>query len=347
MVQRRPTAPNGRARCFTGRHGPSRPSSPSPLLAAARERRGRGAAVVGSAERVLAVAVRRQARRGGRPRTAARSRPGAGAGRSRHRPTRPAARGWRCASRARSTVRPRAQRPELRHAARSPTASTAWSGSTPAGAGPGRISLRARFGNSQGDVRPAPDHLDLRRHRLPAVAGRPERLAGRMDRQGLPRAPHRARGVQVAGPVPASLHAAGPRPGERRRRRARRSGVSFVAWERGGIVEARVKLSSRRRWSGVQRLGPAPAVRDDVPRASGRAGAHTSPGWRRAPSPPWCGSRCCRPRARASAGADDRHDRARGAGGPALASASFRSRTGTRCWHGRTGTARAGGCGLP
>jgi hypothetical protein len=34
-------------------------------------------------------------------------------------------------------------------------------------------------------------------------------------------------------------------------------GVMFVAWERAGVVEARVRLTSRRRWSGVQRLGPA------------------------------------------------------------------------------------------
>ena len=33
-------------------------------------------------------------------------------------------------------------------------------------------------------------------------------------------------------------------------------GVSFVAWERGGVVEARVKLTGRR-WGPVQRLGRA------------------------------------------------------------------------------------------
>ncbi|MGH2979219.1 MAG: hypothetical protein ACRDLQ_06240, partial [Solirubrobacterales bacterium] len=34
-------------------------------------------------------------------------------------------------------------------------------------------------------------------------------------------------------------------------------GVVFVAWERAGVVEARVKLSSRRSWGPVRRLGDA------------------------------------------------------------------------------------------
>ena len=68
----------------------------------------------------------------------------------------------------------------------------------------GRISLRARFGNSQGGFGPPRTISTFGGHRVPAVAGRPERRARGVDRQVVTRPPHRACRDQVARALPAA-----------------------------------------------------------------------------------------------------------------------------------------------
>ena len=276
--------------CFTGCNGP--PAALVAVLAlpvaASRPRR---AAVVAAAERLVAVAVRRQPRRGGRPRTAARSRRGAGA-----------------------AQRPRRRAGRLRLAVREPGAlafgperSARRISSTPLvaygldrvrrarharGAGPDAISLRARFGRTRRASSAA-----RTRSRPIGVAGGPPSLAGherrarRMDRQRLARPPHRAGRDPVPGPVPAARHAARPRPG-----------ANVVAGA-GARRDVR-RLGARRRGRGARqargpRMGPACSgsaarrgVRDTfrvvgsrparVPRVAGRGRRVRCPARRRA-----------------------------------------------------------------
>ena len=204
----------------------------------------------------------------------------------------------------RARVRARAHRAELRHAAPHRTASTACVGlDTAASAGaagsrcaPASGARTASFG--------APRHdLDLssgrrRRRRWPA---RTASLAAWIAKASRGRRIVRA-AIKSPGPVRQPVHAARPRAGERRRRRRRRSGVMFVAWERAGVVEARVRLAG-------PRVGPRAAarprgqgVRDHVPRRrlSGRRGYLAwLAGGRRVRCR--CAWRCCRRRAPASA----------------------------------------------
>ena len=120
--------------------------------------------------------------------------------------------------------------------------------------GGGRISLRARFGNSQGTFGPPRTISTFGDTGFPPSLAGPDGLLaawiaksshGRrivraaLKSRGRFRHPFTLRGRGRANDVVA---------GEA-------LGVMFVAWERAGVVEARVKLSSRRRWSGVQRLG--------------------------------------------------------------------------------------------
>jgi hypothetical protein len=120
-----------------------------------------------------------------------------------------------------------------------------------------RISLRARFGRSDGTFG-RPDTIStftfaagapsLALHD-DAVAAWIAKSAGgrRMVRAAIRRpAGHFGRPVTLRGHGRANDVVAGVGPG-----------LMFVAWERGGRVEARVRLAGRRSWGRLQRLGPA------------------------------------------------------------------------------------------
>jgi hypothetical protein len=120
----------------------------------------------------------------------------------------------------------------------------------------GRISLRARFGNSQGAFGP-PRTISTYTEDggQPSLAGPNGSLAAWIARtpsgRRIVRAAVKSRGrfgrpFTLRGRGRANDVVAGAA-----------LGVMWVAWERAGVVEARVKLSSRRGWSGVQRLGRA------------------------------------------------------------------------------------------
>ena len=110
--------------------------------------------------------------------------------------------------------------------------------------------------NSKGEFRPAtapsrPTPIPASRRRSPARTAR-----WRVDRQGVPRAPHRAGGAEVRGPVPPSRHAARAAAGRTTSLRDRRwascsSPGNAAAWSR--------RASSWRgaKWGPVQRLGRA------------------------------------------------------------------------------------------
>ena len=120
----------------------------------------------------------------------------------------------------------------------------------------GRISLRARFGTSRGTFGPPRTISTFGDTGFPpSLAGPNGSLAAWIAKSShgrrIVRAAFKSRG-QFRHPF--TLRSRG-RANDVVAGQA--LGVSFVAWERGGIVEARVKLSSRRRWSGVQRLGRA------------------------------------------------------------------------------------------
>jgi hypothetical protein len=120
----------------------------------------------------------------------------------------------------------------------------------------GRISLRARFGNSRGTFGP-PRTISTYGEAggVPSLAAPNGNLAAWIAKGSSGRRIVRA-AIKSRGRFrhPVTLRGRG---------RARdvvagaALGVMFVAWERGGVVEARVKLSSRRSWGGVQRLGRA------------------------------------------------------------------------------------------
>jgi hypothetical protein len=138
--------------------------------------------------------------------------------------------------------------------------------------GGGRISLRARFGNSQGTFGPPRTISTF------GDTGFPPSLAGPNGSLAawIAKSSHGRRIVRAA------LKSRGRfRHPFTLRGRGRTNdvvagqalGVMFVAWERAGVVEARVKLSSRRRWSGVQRLGRAqPFATTFAAAGSGRRG---------------------------------------------------------------------------
>jgi hypothetical protein len=120
----------------------------------------------------------------------------------------------------------------------------------------GRISLRARLGNSQGEFAP-PRTISTYKEAAgtPSLAGPNGNLvawiAATPSGRRIVRAAIKSRGrfrdpVTLRGLGRANDVVAG-----------QALGVMWVAWERAGIVEARVKLSSRRSWSSVQRLGRA------------------------------------------------------------------------------------------
>jgi hypothetical protein len=122
--------------------------------------------------------------------------------------------------------------------------------------GSGRISLRARFGNSQGEFGPP------RTISTYSDTGFPPSLAGPNGSlvAWIAKSAHGRRIVRAA------LESRGRfRHPFTLRSRGRANdvvagealGVMFVAWERAGRVEARVKLSSQRRWGPLQRLGKA------------------------------------------------------------------------------------------
>ena len=271
----------------------------------------RRAAVVGARRRLVARAVRRQPRRRGVRRTAARLPPGTGAVHAR--PPASAPGGTRLAVREPGalTVRPRAQRAQLRDAAdhlrprprgraRHPPARDRRTASR---CGPASATRRA---SSARRARSRP----TRRHRLPALAGRPERRARRMDRQGPPTgAASCAPRCKSRRPVPAARSRCASRGRANDVVAGAALGVMFVAWERGGVVEARVKLSGRALGSACSVSGRAGRSRPRS-RSSDQAGGPTSRGLPRAPSrrvraggrPP--GAELSLPH-----GADARHDR--------------------------------------
>ena len=134
--------------------------------------------------------------------------------------------------------------------------------------GRGRISLRARFTRPDGSFS-RPDTIATYRPAFiqasaPALAVHDETvddvavaawIQGSARGRRIVRAALRRTGERFTRPV--TLRARG---------RARDvvagagPGVVFVAWERAGVVEARVKLNKRRSWGPVQRLGPTRKV---------------------------------------------------------------------------------------
>ncbi len=216
---------------------------------------------------------------------------------------------------------------ELRHAARSPTASTACSGSTSAtGRAAEVISLRARFSRPGRELRPA-----ATRSRPTESAGGPpslavhERCTRRLDRRATTWPAHRAR----RGPVAPGRASAG------RSRCAARGRASDVVAGAGAGRHVR-GLGARRRGRGageaggprhggaVQRIGRARERLDDVPRRLQRPAARLSRMARaRAAESGSCASAVLpageHPFPRA---ADGRHDRPRCAGRAAR----------RRCW---------------
>ncbi len=121
------------------------------------------------------------------------------------------------------------------------------------GSTPDRISLRARFGSSRGEFGPPRTISSY------TQAGGPPSLAGPRGSLAawIAASSHGRRIVRVA------LKSGGRfgRPVTLRRRGRATDvvagtalGVMFVAWQRGGFVEARVRLAGRR-WGPVQRLG--------------------------------------------------------------------------------------------
>jgi hypothetical protein len=120
----------------------------------------------------------------------------------------------------------------------------------------GRISLRARFGNSQGTFG-APRTISTYTEASSAFSLAPQSgdlvawIARTPSGRRIVRAAIKSRGrfrhaVTLRGRGRANDVVAGTA-----------LGVRWVAWERAGIVEARVKLANRRSWSRVQRLGRA------------------------------------------------------------------------------------------
>jgi hypothetical protein len=118
----------------------------------------------------------------------------------------------------------------------------------------GRVSLGARFGDSSGTFGPSRTISTYR------PAGGPPSLANGSLVAWISRA---ARGRRI---VRAALKSRGRfRHPFTLRGRGRANdvvagtalGVNFVAWERAGVVEARVSLAGRRPWGPVQRLGRA------------------------------------------------------------------------------------------
>ena len=247
------------------------------LFAACAERRRLAAPPWSAPEsRLVAVAVRRQPRRRGLGGRTGASPPGAGAGPSRRRVMRRG--GTRLAVREPGAprLRARARRPRTSSRRSSRTASIAWSGSTPGGAGRAAGSrLRARFGNLEGTFGPPRTISTYQRGRRPAVAGRPEReRSPRGSPRRSRRAPDRPRGDQVAGPVPASRHAAWPRAGQDdvvagagARRDVRRVGARGRG--RGAGAGSRARAAGGR----VQRLGPDAQGLDDRSGPPSPAGA--------------------------------------------------------------------------
>ena len=120
----------------------------------------------------------------------------------------------------------------------------------------GRVSLRARFGRSDGTFgSPRTISTYMEAGGPPSLAEPDGNLVAWIARTSkgrrIVRAAIRSRGrfgrpVTLRGRGRANDVVAG-----------RALGVMFVAWERAGVVEARVKLSHRRSWTGVQRLGRA------------------------------------------------------------------------------------------
>jgi hypothetical protein len=120
----------------------------------------------------------------------------------------------------------------------------------------GRVSLRARFGRSNGKFE-SPRTISTY-----VEAGGPPSLAGptgdlvawiaktsagrRIVRAAIKSGSRFGRPVTLRGKGRANDVVAG-----------RGSGFVFVAWERAGVVEARVRLTSHRSWGPVQRLGRA------------------------------------------------------------------------------------------
>ena len=310
--------------------------------------------MVGAAERLLAVAVRRQPRRGRSPRDGRAIATWRWSGPQPAKGARPAdaAGGARAG---RTAVRPRAQRPELRHPADHLRPRPRGRARHAHGAGRAAISLRARFGELEGRVRPAAHDLDLRRS--PASRRRwPARTA--RSPHGSPGRPHGRRIVRAAIEVP------GPLPPARSRCASRGRANDVVAGTGAGRHVRRV--GARRYGRGARqarraRVGPAcsgsgraRAVRDDL-RGRSAPGRRGVPRMARAeqPSPRSCASPSC-----PSAGtrfrkaqtipqpatqADARRDRH---APPATASrcASSRSRTASAARLVRLGRSRTGAC---
>jgi hypothetical protein len=121
-----------------------------------------------------------------------------------------------------------------------------------------RISLRARFGNSKGEFGP-PRTISTYTQSAgpPSLAGPNGSLAAWIANGSHGRRIVRA-ALESGGRFrhPFTLRARG-RATDVVACTAR--GVKFVAWQRGRVAEARVKLAGRRHWGPVQRLGPAAA----------------------------------------------------------------------------------------
>lgn len=120
--------------------------------------------------------------------------------------------------------------------------------------GSGRISLRARFGNSKGEFGP-PRTISTYSDSgyRPSLAGPNGSLVAWIAKSShgrrIVRAAVKSRGrfrhpvtLRSRGRARDVVAGAGP-------------GMMFVAWERAGVVEARVRLASSRRWRAVQRIG--------------------------------------------------------------------------------------------
>ena len=261
------------------------------LFAACRERRGRGAAVVAAAEPVLAVAVRRQPRRGG-----LRRRP-----RARHLALERAAAGQR--ERAR------------RHAARGARAGRALFG--PERSAPNFVTPLVTYGLDRvvgARHPPARVRAASRCGRASATrkgAFGPPRTISTFGDTGFPPSLAGPNGSLAAWIAKAShgrriVRAAVKSRGRFRhpftlRSRGRANdvvagqalGVMFVAWERAGVVEARVELAGRRVEPGCSGSARARAVRDHLRGRPAPAAALTSRGWRRRRSLRSCASPFC------------------------------------------------------
>ena len=124
--------------------------------------------------------------------------------------------------------------------------------------GSGRVSLRARFGDSRGAFGP-PETISTYGDPgfPPSLAGPDGSLAAwiakgshgrRIVRAALKSRGRFGRAFTLRGRGRATDVVAGTG-----------ADVMFVAWQRGDVAEARVRLARHRRWGPVQRLGPAAA----------------------------------------------------------------------------------------